>query len=509
MGEMENRARRASVAKLRTDRGRASPEITSILDVIEANLFDAEFGSPELAELVIGRGLEGAFVAELGEPIESYLLSIRLIGALQLITLTRLPFRQIGEMTGFREFSDLSRACLRRYNSSPTELRRNSGDKEERGEDAQLSQVAKDRFLINVALKLAPRLAKSPAESEICLREGLFHFGHRSLFDFLVKECRKVGRYDRRLAVEIARLPIAFAEGSAHLLGPGAANLRVSGHAWLGNAQRLAGDFPGAEKSFNTARVILDRDSRDPSTKTELDWLVGSLRLFQRRYEEARKLLSGAIEDAEGLGIVSLEVKARFQRAAVEFFSGGLDKAVSDQEKAVELLTPWTKENRRHLIGGLQNLAWLRLENDDIEMARMELKRAEELFAKIEEDLPLYHQHVWLLGLMAKAEHDIKTAERFFRRSRRGFLELRDIHEGAIVALDLAILCVEQHRPAEVIRLLSEDVLPVFELLQLGDEGLAAQALLGRAVTERSVTDEILQKVRDTLRLTPRLPSCF
>ncbi|MCP4549712.1 MAG: hypothetical protein GY835_24920 [bacterium] len=118
--------------------------------------------------------------------------------------------------------------------------------------------------------------------------------GSPAMFELLSTKSRVEGRRDRQRGVELAELALSSVEGSARVLGKTFQDLHDLALARLGNALRLAGDYAGADRAFQRAEASREspQAKRDPRVEADFCFLKGSLRLFQRRYDESLSLLA-------------------------------------------------------------------------------------------------------------------------------------------------------------------------------------------------------------------------
>ncbi len=93
----------------------------------------------------------------------------------------------------------------------------------------------------------------APEEQRRRLRR--YEFRSEALFDLLRETSRQEGRCDRQLGIHLAELALISLEGSADFFGDRIHDLRALGHACVGNAHRLARDFPAADQAFERAEA--------------------------------------------------------------------------------------------------------------------------------------------------------------------------------------------------------------------------------------------------------------
>src|SRR5262249_34912763 len=73
------------------------------------------------------------------------------------------------------------------------------------------------------------------------------------------------------------------------------ADLQARTWSHVGNALRMRFDFDAAEKAFQTARLILKQGTGDSLERAILLDLWASLRRDQRRFDEAKRILTRAV----------------------------------------------------------------------------------------------------------------------------------------------------------------------------------------------------------------------
>ncbi|MCP4662893.1 MAG: helix-turn-helix transcriptional regulator, partial [bacterium] len=127
------------------------------------------------------------------------------------------------------------------------------------------------------------------------LIQDQFRFSSAALFHLLREKSREEGRIDRWRGVRLAELALESLFGIDEVIGADTlSNWQAQGWAWIGNARRLAFDYPGAEKAFIRAEWCLPSADRNPLVEAELLQNKAALRWFQHRTEEAIELVGRA-----------------------------------------------------------------------------------------------------------------------------------------------------------------------------------------------------------------------
>ena len=256
-----------------------------------------------------------------------------------------------------------------------------------------------------------------------------------------------------RLAAEVAEeLTPAQARRAAGEM----AELRAHASAVYGNALRVAGDLPAAERTLTAAERHLRAGTGE---RRELEplllELIASLREAQEEYAEAHRLLAraadirGELGDREGLG------KVRIQQGIVFGSMGSPDRAVVVLVEAINLV----ERDRDLARSAFHSLAWYLVEAYRPERARAVLEQARNLLAEGDELIQLKAQ--WLEAKLAAAfQETAETARRHYEEARRGYTERGMHQEAAFISLDLKLL--ETTRPRHGTGFL-DDLLPWLE----------------------------------------------
>ena len=502
----------------RSDRERAPEKLIPALTHIANHLFDPRFTIGTLKKLGLAREGREWLKNEFGMTPVQYANHLKAVAGKWLLSNSLLPLKEIGSALGYKLGTEHNFGRdLERWTGQKIECFRpeSQGRLEDPLTDLQWGEI--ENSLAIYRPDLLPKdaeclshrvwnvLLEESSENRTALLANEVLSGHTELFEVLLAEAKAYGNKNRLWGVELMRLPLAFAKGSAALLGTQAPRLRVRAHAWLANAHRLAGNFAAAEAEMVAGEEYWSTFCRESILEGELALFWGSLRISQRRFGESRRLLTKAVEISRKNFDCTVEIQSRIQRAAISVYEGNPQGAILDLETVHERIVKSEEpENRRRLLDVVHNLVVTCAEAGYIQQGKAHLSEAEKLTEEHDYG-PGRHKLSWYRGVLFFAEDAPIVAEKEFRKARAGFLNLRDPLLTALVTLDLAILCHEQGRHREAISLLKTDVLPVFKGLQLDCEELAAGRLLAQAVAERSVSIRILEDLRRFLRIACRI----
>lgn len=303
------------------------------------------------------------------------------------------------------------------------------------------------------------------------------------LYERLLEKCRETGFHNPSEAVDIAHLALAVVEelDFGHYGEERMADFRAAALASLGNAQRLASDFAGAETSFRQARETLSQGTGDPLEKANLVSLEASLLKDLGEFEQAVRLMDQAIAVYRELNDPHLEGRTLLKQAAtigfvepargVELAEAGLALIDSLREPRLELC-------------GRHALAQFLTEAGQPHEALTMLEMSRPLYAQFQDTWTCTRLH-WLEGKIARSLGDLAEAEETLQRLWLDLQEPSYAHELTLLSLDLAEIYVARGKHDDAAQLVAE-FLPMLKSWGMHTEGLAMWLLLQKAVQTRS-----------------------
>ena len=331
-----------------------------------------------------------------------------------------------------------------------------------------------------------------------------YSFSSAVLFHLLRKKSREEGRTDRKRGIRLAELAMGSLYGIDEAIGKlTLANLQAQGWAWIGNAHRLALDFPAAEKAFTRAEWSLPGEGRDSLVEAELLQNQSALRWYQRRFEEAIALEDRAIPLFRSLARLELLAQSLILRAVIHYDAGNPKATIPDLREALELINE--KDQPYLALSVHSNLATAYALTGEYDEAIRALPKARELSKALNNQVN-WHKLQWAEGLVHEGEGRLQLAESRFREARAGFIRLNETDDAAVVSVGLAMMYSEQGRSTEALSLISEAI-PVFESFQIHRETFAALKMLQTAIEANDVTRDMLQKLRACLEEVRRGPA--
>jgi hypothetical protein len=277
--------------------------------------------------------------------------------------------------------------------------------------------------------------------------------------------------------------------------------LRLQAHR--ANALRVTGDLPAADRAF----AGLANDPRrnlllDPAHHAELASLEASLRLDQRRFDEAEALLAAAsalyreADDREGLARTLMKVGIGSLRCG-----RGVD-GIPILREAAGLLPPDSAP--RLYLYSQHNLALCHCQTGDFGAAA----------ALVEANRPLYQRFndpevalrwTWVEGRVARGLEENATAKQTLSQTHDGYLGRGQGLPAALVTLDLAELYLADGRTAEVKRLATACA-AIFAAQDVHAEAERALRLFCDAAAAERLTIELIARFRTYLERARRDP---
>ncbi len=336
-------------------------------------------------------------------------------------------------------------------------------------------------------------------EQQRLVRGYLFH--STTLFDLLRERSRQEGRKSRRRGIEIARLALVSLEDGDAFFGDRIHDLRALGWAWLGNAHRLAGDLEAADAAFQKAdhECSETRAQRDQLVFASICDLKGTLRMFQRDYAEARRLLNQSCYLLRESGDQHGEALALVQRATIHVYAGRLADALKDLEAAASLIDEREQIDLAFAVRGILANALARA--GDYPAAVRELGRARRLCCEVDNPLGI-HKLDWIDGFIKERGGDLEAAERFYASARAGFGNAGESRYFGLISVDLMVVHSKQDAWASILELAPE-ALPILKSLSLHSETVAAVRLLAQAVGKNSLSRRLVKDLRELLHQDP------
>jgi tetratricopeptide (TPR) repeat protein/transcriptional regulator with XRE-family HTH domain len=325
------------------------------------------------------------------------------------------------------------------------------------------------------------------------------------LADFLAEESRRAGFRDVVLAQELAELSVEVADAlDPRIYLPSAVlDRQALSRAFLGNARRVASDLFGAERAFQDALFHLERGSESEIVRAEVLSLLGSLRIDQARYAEARRTLEESLDLFRQLGQRHEEGKVLFQISKVRGHAGEPDKAVQILEEAIPIIDE--DGDARLIVLARHGLCHLLVEAGDPLEALARFEKSQHLYDRFQDDPWFQLRRTWQEARIHAALGDPARAEPLFEEVREAATERELPYELAMINLELAILHLDQGDAAKV-RQLAEEMVPIFRSRELHAHAMAAVYLFQHAARTQTATTSLAKEILLYLRRAQNNP---
>lgn len=323
--------------------------------------------------------------------------------------------------------------------------------------------------------------------------------GHRDWerCEQLLARCQELRHSNPPATVAAASLAVCLAERiSPEARGPRAlADLQALALGERGNARRVADDLVRAEADLKQALDRASTGTEDPRVLARLLDLTASLRIDQRRLDEASRLL-------DWVHHIYLELGERHEAGRALISKSNTASYALDLAEAIRLLGLGLKlietERDPHLVlAVVHNLAYHLIDEERFEEARSLMWESRPLYAAYGGRVNQLKAR-WLEGRIALRLSDLSEAEQAFQEVRAGFAEVGVTYDIALVSLELAEIWLDQGRTLEIQSLLDETVM-AFQTRGIRREAIATLLMLRESVERQSVTATLLRTAADTL----------
>ncbi|HEY6322213.1 MAG TPA: helix-turn-helix transcriptional regulator [Thermoanaerobaculia bacterium] len=343
-------------------------------------------------------------------------------------------------------------------------------------------------------------LGQAALDRQAALIESSPRLHRWELAERLCAESARAASHDARLALHLARLALRVAE-----LAPAAAawRSRLCGYCWafIANAQRVGNDFAAATASFAAAWRLWRAGAAaaaGPLGEWRLLDLEASLHRDRQQYAAALANLDRAFAEAPAAARGRILLK----RATVLEQAGEVAAAVAVLLDATPVLETGGEPRDRWLleINLLVNLCHLGRHRE----AQVRLPALRELTRALRNRLDGLRVD-WLAGRVAAGLGRPDEARTAFKVARRGFTAEANGYDAALVALEQAVLDLEEGRSAEV-RTLAAELAWIFQARDVHREALASLALFCRAAEREEATTDLARRVLAYLERARRDP---
>ncbi len=354
------------------------------------------------------------------------------------------------------------------------------------------------------APELLQKILGCPFGRQLTLVRNSRRFQTRALGQLVLDACQQYWFNEPHRAVAVADLAIVIAEHLDPRRYPASliADLSAQAFAYRANSWRILSQFQQAEEDFHRAQYFLDQGTGDVSLSALILDLKASLRMAQGHLDRANENLDRARAIYEGAGDQHLVGHILIKKATVLTVAGELEEAIALLQQTLELLSP--QRDPRLLLAARHNLVACLIEAERFREAFSLFPPTRQISLRVGNRLDLVRL-CWLEGKIASGLDRLQQAEGCFQMVRRAFIKEGMAVDAAEVSLDLAVLYAQQHRAADLKRLVQEMV-PIFQSRDLEREALAALILLRQAVEMETLTLTMVQRIARYFKKACREP---
>lgn len=330
---------------------------------------------------------------------------------------------------------------------------------------------------------LADRLAALPRRE----RRYLLHRNRRERRPEVIRHLlgRAEGERHHNLpeAVRLARAALEASTQPHATLPPALqADLRAEGLALLGNLERAANRFESAERLARAVRRLLAQGTGDGELLVRALSYEASLRVGQRRFQEAEDALRLALALNFKQKDPLIEGRLRAQLGRVHYNTGRLEKAWNEVSLAVPLLQGHFEDT----VGALHNLGLYTLELGDVDLGLFMLASIERFYVELGWDLMRLRAR-WAAARAFLSINSWELAARHLEPIRQELLR-RDLpFDAALVGLDLGLAYAEMGRTSKLWQV-AHEMYPVFVSERIPREASAVLILFADAARDSTAT---------------------
>jgi tetratricopeptide (TPR) repeat protein len=248
------------------------------------------------------------------------------------------------------------------------------------------------------------------------------------------------------------------------------ADLRSQGWRQYGNALRVRGKHREAEAAFTRAQRYCEEGTGDPPVRAKLFAQMVSLRIFQRRFDDAIRLAEDAGRIYKEIGQSNAFASTLVQKAVATLYAGDPETAVRTLNRAIPLINP--AGDPHLLLAACHNLVRCYIDLERPEQALSLYFEARELYQEFQDSLILLRAG-WQEGQLLRDLGHLRAAEAALIHAREGFVKQELLGETALVSLDLAAVYVTLG-DAEKLNQIVTTTVPICQALGVNREALAS-----------------------------------
>lgn len=297
------------------------------------------------------------------------------------------------------------------------------------------------------------------------------------------------------LARQAAQACPVDAAGSA----PRLADLRAQAWRQYGNSLRVLGHLREAEEAISVARGHLEEGTGDPLLRARFCTQAVSLRLAQRRFDEAIGLAEEAGQIYTDLEDDHAFASTLVQKAIACLYAGEAEESIRILNRAIPLIQ--AERDPSLLLSACHNLVRSYIELGRPEQALSLYSETRDLYRRSED--PLFQlRFAWQEGLLLRDLGHLRVSETTLLHARQGFMDRELFYEAALISLDLAAVYVKLRAEDQLKQTVAETV-PIFRALGVERELLGSLLQLQQPPHQNRQTLALLQVLSSRIEQLP------
>jgi tetratricopeptide (TPR) repeat protein len=318
------------------------------------------------------------------------------------------------------------------------------------------------------------------------------------LAEMFIERSRESWFDDARDAQDAAEVALAIAErldgefyGSVLKQG-----LEARCWAYLANACKIGGDLGAARTAFGRADALMPTAQLDAYERAEILSIKASWLKDVLEHEEAECLLDEVTEIYREYGDDHKIGRTLILRGVIQLETGNPGRAI---ELFGASMTKLDDSRDPKLVScALANLALCLNEvgrsDEALDILRTSRRRIERFGDRIN-----LARVRWTEGNIAASQGHVEVAESAFEEARRFFLTRESDLDAALICMDMAVFYMRQNRTDKV-KMLAEEMVPVFRRQGLDREVMAALILFQHAAEREIATLGLIEEIAKYLQ---------
>jgi tetratricopeptide (TPR) repeat protein len=339
--------------------------------------------------------------------------------------------------------------------------------------------------------RLAEELMSLPGEDQLRRAAEDSRFAKPQLVQFMIDKSHLLRYQDPERMLHLNKLALLAAEACTADVAGGKlrlADLRARAWGHYANSLRICAHLREAEEAFTRATRECEAGTGDPPLRASLLEQLSSLRIHQRRFEEAVDAAEAAGQIYRELGDSHLLATCLIRKANANVLAGEPEPAVDLINRAIPLIDCET--DPQLLLAACHNLVRCYIDLAQPEHALSIYAETRDLYREFDDPLILLRAH-WQEGQLLRDMGHPQQAESRLLEAQKGFLDRGLVYEAAILSLDLAALYLTTGSNEDV-RQTAAAAVPIFRALGVDRDALASLRQLQQVVDQ----DQAIELIR-------------